>query len=235
MSYKGDITVWLEACHKESQADYVHQFLLDFSNYCRQPNLSHHNMQNTEIESQIIIDYLIEHDKSFELALSISNVIQKTKKTVISDFFVALKNQMDVTFSEYEINSSLHDYPSKYTRISLSKPKWGVEIALENEDTFANSFVIGITIKDGIRLNTKTKTTIFNTTKKNHSQSGQFNEHWLYWDWLKTYGSWTSDHTLIIINKNRQFVIDHIINELKQLENIIKKHPEVLIPCQPAG
>lgn len=235
ISYKYHITSWLQACQKESQADYVRQFLSDFSNYCHQPNLNHQNMKNTEIESKTIIDYLIENNKNLELALSISNIIQETKKIVISDFFDSLKNQMGIAFPEHEINSNLHNYPSKYTRISLSKPEWGIEIALENEDKFANSFVIGVTIKDGVKTKPQTKTAIFNATKKSYSQSGQFNEHWIYWDWLKTYGSWTNDDVLITINKNHLVVTDYIINQFKQLEDIIKEYPEVLIPCQPAG
>ncbi|MBO0613232.1 PDDEXK-like family protein [Thiothrix fructosivorans] len=59
MSYQTEIISWLNACYKESQAEYVRQFLLDFSNYC-QHNLDYKLMIDDKTEIQTIFNYLLE-------------------------------------------------------------------------------------------------------------------------------------------------------------------------------
>lgn len=245
MSYKRDITVWLEACHKESHAVYVRQFILDFITYCHQPNLSYNTMQKIEIESKPLIDYLFEETKEdrISLALSICEVSEEIKKKVLANFTIKLENEINNAFPQHQIESNLIEYKSKDTELSITKPDWAIYIVLYSEKQFSNNFSIGIFLKDGFKrtgkrnttLNPAIKKSIFKSLINNYSTDGDSTADWIYWTYLGKYRNWSDTRTLIALHKEPNIIIEYIIDQVLQLEKNITKYPEILIPCQPAG
>lgn len=242
MSYKDDMTVWLEACHKESQAEYVRQFLLDFSRYCRQSNLSHHNMQNTEIEYQTVVEYILNQDdeEKFRIGLLICNqkITMGVKKKIIANFSKALEQKVKNQYLNYETESNLEKFPNAWCSLSLTKSNYPVYIQLENDSKFANDFYIGIVLKDEDKdcFNQKLRDIIFNDLIANHSRNGDNNEGWIYWAYLENHLHWTDNiETLFKLHKYPETIINYIIEQFKCLVTVVEKYSEELTTCQPAG
>jgi len=240
MSYKDDMTVWLEACHKESQAEYVRQFLLDFSNYCHQPNLSYTSMQNLEIEEKSLIDYLFEKNNQhrLSLALSICAASEKIKEEALINFTEKLERKIKIIFPEYETESNLSEQKTKETELSITKPNWCCHIILSSDKKNSNNLSIGVYLKDGFKRITKrnfkldasAKKAITQDLVKNYSSSGEStNNGWIYWTYLEKYRNWNETNFLMSSIENPEPIISYIIDQFKKIEGIIKKYPEILI------
>ncbi len=240
MSYKDDIAAWLETCHKESQAEYVRQFLLDFSNYCRQPNLSYTSMQNIEIEENTLLDYLFEKNNQHRLALALSvcNSFEKIKEIALVNFIEKLERKVNTIFSGYEIESNLAAQNTKNTEISITKSNWCCFIILSSDKKYSNNMSIGVFLKNGFQRITKNNSKFNASAKKavvqdlnnNYSSSTESTTNeWIYWTYLDKYRNWNETNFLINSNENSEPIIDYIIDQFKKIESIITKYPEILI------
>jgi hypothetical protein len=239
ISYERHIASWLDACHKESQAEYVRQFLLDFSNYCRQPNLNHQNMKNTEIEYQTVIEYILdqENEDKFRTGLLICNqkITAGIKSKIIEKFSKNIEEKIKSKYLNYETKSNLEYFPDAWCSLSLTKLNYPIHIRLENDSKFANDFYIGIVLKDEHDINQQLRDIIFNDLVANHSRNGDNNDAWIYWAYLEKYRSWTDDtETLFKLHKHPETIINYIIEQFDCLITVIEKHSEKLATYQPA-
>ncbi len=102
-------------CQKESQAEYVRQFLSDFSNYC-QHNLDYHFMIDDKTEIQTISNYLLEKSNNknrLQIAAMIANNFKKIENQIITSFVEKLLCAMKEKFQHYKIEEkSKNPYPA---------------------------------------------------------------------------------------------------------------------------
>jgi len=236
MSYQTDIASWLNVCYKESQADYVRHFLLDFLNYCQQPNLSATAMNNTQITSDTIINYILDNPKTnLKIAEILHENFGRIKHRIIIDFSKKLEQSLQNTFAEYSLRSTLDKHPSDYTGIYLSKDTWPLEVTLENQEKDAGFFCIGICLKTEKTINKEIYDLIFSSFRSQYSRSNRPydnrsnganiyltplpNNKFLYWN-----------SSLI---ESNTIAIEYITNEFRRIleiiKPIIKQHQEILI------
>ena len=248
MSYKDDITAWLKACYKESQAEYVRQFLLDFSNYC-QHNLDYKLMIDDKTEIQTISNYLLETGVTnrIKTAALIANNFKDIEKGIISSFTGKLLDAMKENFEGYTAKKSSKSYPEHGYEITLTKDNWPLFIGInnQNKDPTKSSplFLIGVLPKPETTFeNQKTK---INCNKKELIDKiitpkvmeiygkGEQNAWWFHYSRCEKFECWTQPETLAVLHENPQEAIDYFVEEFRKILAIVKplidKHQEILI------
>lgn len=245
ISYEHHIAFWLDACYKESRAEYVRQFLLDFSKYC-QHKLDFNTMTNNDIDITTLQNHILEEGLS-EQRLKISDLIfknfEKIRKEIILSFSKKLIDSIEKEFPDYKIEEpSLKKFPEQYTNIKISKTNWQFFIGLENQDKHACQFGIGLPLKKGSttdKENLVACNIIFPEIMKKYSNKGVQTKGWIYFIKCEKFEHWTQPEALAALHENPQEAIDYFVEEFRNIsvivESLIDKPSEVLIPCQPAG
>ena len=254
ISYKYHITSWLQACQKESQAEYVRQFLSDFSNYC-QHNLDYHFMIDDKTEIQTISNYLLEKSNNknrLQIAAMIANNFKKIENQIITSFVEKLLCAMKEKFQHYKIEEkSKNPYPAHDYSLSLTKENWPIYIEINNQNKEPTKtrpfFLIGVSPKTEISK----KGTVIDKNKKTmldnliypkiiqQYKQGRNDDWWFHCSKCDKFECWTQPETLAVLHENPQEAIDYFVEEFSKILAIVKplidKPSEVLIPCQPAG
>jgi len=197
-------------------------------------------MTDDKTATQTISRYILETGvkNRIKTAALISNNFAEIKKNIIISFSDKLYEEMNKKLPSYTINSTLKkSYLKHGSELTVSKKNWSFLIRINNQESNNLFFLIGISPK--LIERSEVIDNIIHTEMTKNYKQGLKNSWWIHCSNLDKFERWTQPEILAILHENPQEAIDYFVEEFGKIlaivEPLIDKHPEVLIPCQPAG
>ncbi len=149
ISYREELSRWLEGCIRSCRAERVTHFLEDFQEFINTkfPNEGGPGRMTDLTAGQLIQDVALECEHNLRIALQVHEAYDLIRRRLVESFYERLEHHFSSLGTEWEVFRSPRDQILRqYSKFHISKRNWNGRwlIGLEAADNGPNTIWLGV-------------------------------------------------------------------------------------------